>query len=192
MRTLLQSQPGEMSIWLTTRQMGWSLSPDYSEIWNARDEMEGKPTARGLAPAISTYIRGLSEEIISSADQDRQAIFMEARLLDQAWGIWDDEEAASEDRQMRMPEMPEGNDDIRHHVEAIIARHRREWEPPSHPLVQNDPQLLPDGGLTPQIGCDFFLDERIPRDARGQGYVAVTETSLLWKECATADIFTYQ
>ena len=192
MRTLLQSQPGEMSIWLTTRQMGWSLSPEYSEIWNARDEMEGKPTARGLAPAISTYIRGLSEEIISSADQDRQAIFMEARLLDQAWGIWDDEEAASEDRQMRMPEMPEGNDDIRHHVEAIITRHRREWEPPSHPLVQNDPQLLPDGGLTPQIGCDFFLDERIPRDARGQGYVAVTETSLLWKECATADVFTYQ
>jgi len=73
---------------------------------------------------------------------------------------------------MRMPEMPEGNDDIRHHVEATIARHRREWEPPSHPLVQNDPQLLPDGGLTPQIGCDFFLDERIPRDARGHGYVA--------------------
>jgi hypothetical protein len=92
---------------------------------------------------------------------------------------------------MRMPEMPEGNDDIRHHVEATIARHRREWEPPSHPLVQNDPQLLPDGGLTPQIGCDFFLDERIPRDARGHGYVAVTETSLLWKECAT-DVFTYQ
>jgi hypothetical protein len=39
MRTLLQSQPGEMSIWLTTRQMGWSLSPECSEIWNARDEM---------------------------------------------------------------------------------------------------------------------------------------------------------
>ena len=28
MRTLLQSQPGEISTWLTTKQMGWSLSPE--------------------------------------------------------------------------------------------------------------------------------------------------------------------
>ena len=42
------------------------------------------------------------------------------------------------------------------------------------------------------IGGDFFLDEKIPRNAKGQGYVAVTDTSLLWKESTTADVFTYQ
>jgi hypothetical protein len=68
--------------------MGWSLSSERNEIRNARDEMEGKPTARGLAPAISTYIREMNEEVVSLADQDKQEVIMEAQLLDQAWGMW--------------------------------------------------------------------------------------------------------
>ena len=147
--------------------------------------MEGKPTARGLAPAISTYIREMNEEVVSLADQDKQEVFMEARLLDQAWGMWDSEEASGEEDQSQAPQMLEDHDDIRRQVKAVIDQHHREWEPPSHPLVQSDPQLLPDGGLTPQIGGDFFLDETIPRNAKGQGYV-------VWKESTTADVFTYQ
>ena len=191
-RDLLQGQLGETRTWLTTGQMGWSLSSERNEIRNARDEMEGKPTARGLAPAISTYIREMNEEVVSLADQDKQEVIMEAQLLDQAWGMWDSEEASGGEDQSQAPQMLEDHDDIRSQVKAAIDQHHREWEPPSHPLVQNDPQLLPDGGLTPQIGGDFFLDEKIPRNAKGQGYVAVTDTSLLWKESTTADVFTYQ
>ena len=191
-RDLLQGQLGETRTWLTTGQMGWSLSSERNEIRNARDEMEGKPTARGLAPAISTYIREMNEEVVSLADQDKQEVVMEARLLDQAWGMWDSEEASGGEDQSQAPQMLEDHDDIRRQVKAAIDQHHREWEPPSHPLVQNDPQLLPDGGLTPQIGGDFFLDEKIPRNAKEQGYVAVTNTSLLWKESTTADVFTYQ
>ena len=192
MRTLLQGQSGEAQYWLTTSQMGWSLFTEQDEIRNARDELEGKTTARSLAPAISAYIRGLGEDVISSADQERQAILMEARLLDQAWGMWDDQETPGREEATQVRQLPEDESDIRHHVAATIARQRREWEPPSHSLVKQDPQLLPDGGLTPQVGCDFFLDEKIPRDASGKGYVAVTETSLLWKESTTAEVFTYQ
>ncbi len=187
-RDLLQGQLEETRTWLTTGQMGWSLSSERNEIRNARDEMEGKPTARGLAPAISTYIREMNEEVVSLADQDKQEVFMEARLLDQAWGMWDSEEASGGEDQSQAPQMLEDHDDIRRQVKAAIDQHHREWEPPSHPLVQSDPQLLPDGGLTPQIGGDFFLDEKIPRNAKGQGYVAVTDTSLLWKESTTADV----
>lgn len=42
------------------------------------------------------------------------------------------------------------------------------------------------------MGRDFFLDEKIPRDVNGKGYVGVTETSVLWKESETAKLFTYQ
>ena len=93
---------------------------------------------------------------------------MEAQLLDQAWGMWDSEEASGGEDQSQAPQMLEDHDDIRSQVKAAIDQHHREWEPPSHPLVQNDPQLLPDGGLTPQIGGDFFLDERFQGTPRGK------------------------
>ena len=119
---------------------------------------------------------------------------MEARLPDQAWVTWDDQVVSSEDEERQARQMPKGKDEVRHQVMTTITQRRnlKEWESPSYSLVRQDPQLLPDGGLTPQVGYDFFLDERIPRDANGQGNVVVTETSLLWRESTTAEVFTYQ
>lgn len=192
MRALLRSQSGGARIWLTTSQMGWSLFTEQNEIRNARDELEGKITARSLAPVISTYIRGLGEEAISSASQERRAILMEARLLDQAWGIWDDQEVSGGEEEEQARPMPEGTNEAKQHAMATITQRRREWESPSYSLVRQDPHLLPDSGLSPRVGRDFFLDEKIPRDVNGKGYVGVTETSVLWKESETAKLFTYQ
>ena len=42
------------------------------------------------------------------------------------------------------------------------------------------------------VGRVFFLDEKIPRNESGQGYVWVVEHSIMWKETASSKIFTYQ
>ena len=83
MRTLLQAsrkrpEPGSPRVRWDGRSLRNRMRSGMHEMrWKARQP-------RGGLPAISTYIRKLSEEVVSSADQDRQAILMEARLLDQA------------------------------------------------------------------------------------------------------------
>ena len=52
-RTLLRSQPEGTKRWLTTSQMGWALTREDNEVTNEKDEREGKPVARQLAPMIS-------------------------------------------------------------------------------------------------------------------------------------------
>jgi hypothetical protein len=56
-KKLLSSQPEDMKRWLTTSQMGWALTREENEVVNEKDEREGKPVARQLAPMISTFIR---------------------------------------------------------------------------------------------------------------------------------------
>ena len=55
-RTLLRSQPEDAKRWLTTGQMGWVLTREENEVINAKDEREGKPVARQLAPKFSKFI----------------------------------------------------------------------------------------------------------------------------------------
>jgi hypothetical protein len=52
--------------------------------------------------------------------------------------------------------------------------------------------VVPDVDIAAHVGRDLFLDERIPRDESGQGYVRVVEHSVMWKETAASKIFTYQ
>jgi hypothetical protein len=56
-RQLLRVQPEDVKRWLTTSQMGWALTREENEVVNEKDEREGKPVARQLAPMISTFIR---------------------------------------------------------------------------------------------------------------------------------------
>jgi hypothetical protein len=56
-RTLLRSQPEDTKQWLTTSQIGWALTREENEVINEKDEREGKPVARQLAPMISKFIR---------------------------------------------------------------------------------------------------------------------------------------
>jgi len=56
-RQLLSVQPEDVKRWLTTSQMGWSLTREENEVVNEKDEREGKPVTRQLAPMISKFIR---------------------------------------------------------------------------------------------------------------------------------------
>jgi len=52
-RLLLRVQPEDVKRWLTTR----ALTREENEVVNEKDEREGKPVARQLAPMVSTFIR---------------------------------------------------------------------------------------------------------------------------------------
>ena len=46
-------------------------------------------------------------------------------------------------------------------------------------LIEKDPEVFPDVDIASQVGRDFFLDEKIPRNESGQGYVKVVEHSVM-------------
>jgi hypothetical protein len=56
-KVLLRSQPDDAERWLTTSQMGWTLTRKRNKITNEKDERDGKPVARQPAPMISKFIK---------------------------------------------------------------------------------------------------------------------------------------
>jgi hypothetical protein len=70
--------------------MGWALMREENEIINEKDEREGRPVARQLAPMISTFIRALWESgELEDVDDERRQILEEAAELDPVWGVWE-------------------------------------------------------------------------------------------------------
>ena len=81
-KVLLRSQPDDAQRLLTTSQMGWALTRERNEITNQKDERDGKPVARQLAPMISKFIRTQwgSHELVCMDDERRQLLEGEAEL----------------------------------------------------------------------------------------------------------------
>ena len=59
LRTLLLTQQSleDQTVWLTTAQAGFPVTEDSQEVQADRDRFLGKPVARFLHPAISTFIQ---------------------------------------------------------------------------------------------------------------------------------------
>ena len=82
-KVLLRSQPDDAQRLLTTSQMGWALTRERNEITNQKDERDGKPVARQLAPMISKFIRVQWESPeLECMDDERRQILEEAAELD--------------------------------------------------------------------------------------------------------------
>jgi hypothetical protein len=119
MRTLLHSQPEDTTLWLTTSQMGWALTSEENEIINERDEREGRPVARRLAPMISTFIRTQWESgELEDVDDERRQILEEAAELDHIWVVWEGEKELTNDPRKRIRQPSQSGNDIRHNVEV--------------------------------------------------------------------------
>jgi hypothetical protein len=81
-RQLLSVQPEDTKRWLTTSQMGWALTREENELVNEKDEREGKPVARQLAPMISKFIRAQWESKgVENVDDERRQLLEEAMEL---------------------------------------------------------------------------------------------------------------
>ena len=131
-RKLLSSQPDDMKRWLTTSQMGWALTREENEVVNEKDEREGKPVARQLAPMISTFIRAQWEsgKLEDMEDKERR-ILEEAMELDHIWGVWEEEKEPTKATRKWVRQSSQSKNDMRHHVEVHASHREKEWESPS-------------------------------------------------------------
>jgi hypothetical protein len=67
--------------------MGWALTRKENEVVNEKDDREGKPVARQLAPMISTFIRAQWESgELEDMEDEKRRILEEAMELDHIWG----------------------------------------------------------------------------------------------------------
>jgi hypothetical protein len=69
-------------------QVKWDgLSREENEVVNEKDERQGKPVARQLAPMISKCIRAQWEsKEMQNVDDERLQLLEEAMELDHIWG----------------------------------------------------------------------------------------------------------
>jgi len=83
-----QSEEGVATVWLTTAEMGFSLTEEPNEILCPKDVREGKDSDRFLAPAISRFVTNTLAGIGGGADRDQQAqdVWRESVHLHQRWG----------------------------------------------------------------------------------------------------------
>jgi hypothetical protein len=178
---------------LATGQMGWALTREANEIVSEKDEREGNPVARQLAPMISTFIRAQWESgELEDMEDEKRRILEELMELDHIWGVWEEEEEPTNAPHKWIRQSSQNRSDMRHHVQVHASHKEKDWESPSASLIEKDPEVVPDVDIAAQVGRDFFLDEKIPRHESGQGYVKVLEHSVMWKETAASKIFTYQ
>jgi hypothetical protein len=68
-----QSEEGVATVWLSTAEMGFSLTDEPNEILCPKDIREGKVSDRYLAPAISRFVTSTLAEVGGGAERDQQA-----------------------------------------------------------------------------------------------------------------------
>ena len=130
-----------------------------------KDEREGKPVARQLAPMISKFMRAQWEsEELEGVDDERRQILEEAAELDSILGVWEVEKEPTNvpGRWIRQPS--QNGDDIRHHVEVHASHREREWESPSASLIEKDPEVIPDVWILQRTWAEIFSLMKRSRD----------------------------
>ena len=75
-----KSEEGTATIWLTTAEMGFSLTEEQDEVVCARDVKEGKIADRFLAPAISRFATDTRRKAGIGANTNRQTADVRRKL----------------------------------------------------------------------------------------------------------------
>ena len=143
-KVLLRSQPDDAQRWLTTSQMLWALTRERNAITDEKDERDGKPVARQLAPMIYKFIRAQWESPALECMDDERQILEEAAELDHIWGAWEAEAKPTNypNEWLKQPSLSTGN--VRYHVEVHALHREQRWEPQSAWLSERDQEVIPD------------------------------------------------
>jgi 3-dehydroquinate dehydratase len=113
--------------------MEWALTREENEVVNEKDEREGKPVARQLAPMIFTFIRAQWEsEEMENVDEERRQLLEEAMELDHIWGVWEEEKEPIDAHRKWIRQRSQSGNDVRHHVEVHASHREQEWESHQH------------------------------------------------------------
>ena len=137
MKTLTED---DMTVWLTTREMGFALTAEQDELAEAKDDLEGKPTGRWIAPQIEKFLRKLKagEERMNVDDEQEQArMYAEALTMLDDWGNPNGERVAQRES--------DENTKI------------GEWESVSEPMVAKEPKVIRDVDINLEMGSIMVL-----------------------------------
>jgi hypothetical protein len=106
--------------------MGRALTREENELVNEKDEREGKPVARQLAPMISKFIRAQWEsEGMENVDDERRQLLEEAMELDHIWGVWEGGKEQTDVHQKWIRQPSHSGNDMRHHVRVHASQRTR-------------------------------------------------------------------
>jgi hypothetical protein len=173
-----QSEEGVATVWLTTAEMGFSLTDEPNEILCPKDIREGKGSDRFLAPAISRFVTSTLTGVGGGADRDQQAkdVWRELVHLHQRWGKIS---KITEGDSIRAQACNDAN--ASGQFTRIVQRKNLPWEKDSMAKVAYDPVHIPDCNVQASVGQHFLFNEPIPKEVNGRGYLRVTKKSLWWQ-----------
>jgi hypothetical protein len=144
--------------------MGWALTREENELVNEKDEREGRPVARQLAPMISKFIRAQWEsEGMENVDDESRQLLEEATELDHILGVWEGEEELTNGHREWIRQPSQSGNDMRHHIKVHASHREQVWESPSASLIEQDPEVIPDVDIASQVGKDLFSSMRRSR-----------------------------
>jgi hypothetical protein len=146
---------------MTTAQAGFPTTDAEGELENDLDRQLGKPTARYLHPAISTFIIMRQQELVT---QGQTPSMTESRAMELE-SEWDTQEECMES--------PVRNKDA---TEDIT------WEPDPLPLMANHPPRVTVSNTKIQLDREGALSQACPRGEDDLGWVQLQQKSLLWQE----------
>ena len=171
----VQSAAEVATIWLTTAEMGFSLTAKPNEVMCPKDAREGKVSDRFLAPAKSRFATSLlanDEHVEDLAQQTNEA----RRQLSSLHQRWSKITKTSDSEDVRVQACKEAEKSNR--FTRIVQHRDLPWEKDSIARAAYDPKHIPDCNVQATIGNHFLFHELIPKAANGIGYLRVTTKSL--------------
>jgi len=166
------------TIWLTTADMGFSLTAEPNEITCPQDAREGKVSDRFLAPAISRFATSVltDDEQVQDLTQPVNEAKRQLESLHWRWSKITRTPGSENVRMKACKEAEKSSKFIR-----IVQRRDHPWEKDSIARAAYDPEHIPDCNVQATVGKHFLFHEEIPKAANGLGYLRVTKKSLWWK-----------
>ena len=132
---MIAREESEMTVWLTTMEMGCALEAELDELIEERDVREGRRTGRWIAPQIESCIVGVENGQRMTADgEDQGDVTLQEGL-----------------RTMRVDwcnPNEKGKPKEGERVWQLVMR----WESESERLMAKEPQVLEDVDLELEIG----------------------------------------
>ena len=175
------------TVWLTTSELGFSLTDESQMDICSRDVKEGKVTDRYLAPAISKSSVAIQavEEREPTMDPKEKELRREVVHLHQRWGKVREESTNDETRKRVRMSVVETQGFTR-----MVLRKNLMWERDSHARTTYNPENILDCNVDATVGKHFLVHEPIPRSENGQGYLLVTRSSLWWQQREFPNVWT--
>ena len=182
-----QSAAEIATIWLTTAEMGISLTAEPNEVTCPKDAREGKVSDRFLAPVISRFATSVlanDKQVEDLAQQINEARRQLASLHQQ----WSKITKTSDSEDVRVQACKEAEKSNR--FTRIVQHRDLPWEKGSIARAAYDPEHIPDCNVQATIGKHFLFHEVTPKAANGLGYLRVTTKSLWWQHKHFPNVWT--